>query len=45
MQIKQSDSNYRRPFENILLLLFFSPVAAISQTTYLPQGAEENHPD
>jgi len=43
MQIKQSDS---KPIDDLskifLLLLFFSPVAAISQTTYLPQGAEEN---
>src|SRR4030095_1968602 len=43
MQIKQSGS---KPINDLLkiclLFLSFSPVAAISQTTYLPQGAEEN---
>jgi hypothetical protein len=43
MQIKQSDS---KPIDGLLKIflsvLFLSPVAAFSQTTYLPQGAEEN---
>ena len=43
MQIKQSDPKPLKGLMKILPLVFLLfPLAAISQTTYLPQGAEEN---